>query len=144
MTENPFAGMDLKIPTKYSEEVKKYCAKSNTKAGPKMAPFDRQVDFWFTAFVLAAHKGLERTSAEDTTKIIEGSILSNEPHRITVIQLVHFSMNKSLEDLANHREVFNFAGEMANSGIPVLLQILKDDEDLPLFNLFDELESLAS
>lgn len=140
MTDNPFAGFDIRVPTQYHEGVKKFCQKSNSGVSVEFAPFDRQVDFWFAALAYAASQGLDPEPAAETTKIIEGSILSSDPHRITLIQLIYLSITDSMEGLANPRGVINFVSELANAGVPRLLQILDSKDDKPLYSLLDVYE----
>jgi len=141
MSENPFASYNIEIPKKYSEEIKQYCKTAGNKVSYEFAPFERQVDFWYFAFLYAVKKGLKPTSEPDTSNITPASIFGNDPYRISHIQMAFLGEHKDLAELSNHRKVLDYALQMANSGIPYVLQILKDPEERPLWSLFDEIES---
>lgn len=144
MVENPFASYNVEIPKKYAEDVKSYCQTAGSKVSIEFAPFKRQVDFWYHSFTIAIKMGLEPIAENDTSNITPASILSSDPHRISHIQLAFLGMGKNLEELANHRKVFDFALGMSNAGIPYVLQLLKDPDDKPLWSLLDDTESRLS
>lgn len=141
MAENPFASYNVEIPKKYADDVKTFCQSAGAKVTLEYAPFRRQVDFWYYSFIIAVKKGLEPVEESDTSNITPASILSNDPHRITHIQLAFLGRGNSLADLANHRGVFDYALAMANAGIPYVLQLLKDLDDKPLWSLLDDTEA---
>ena len=141
MSENPFAGYNVEIPKKYTDEIKKYCQTAGGKVTFEFAPFNRQIDFWYFAFLYSVKKGLEPVTEPDTSNITPASILSSNQYRITHIQLVFLGSTQDIELLANHRKVFDFALHMANAGIPYVLQLLNDQEDRPLWSLLDSVET---
>lgn len=144
MVENPFAGIDIRIPTKYSDAVKQYCQTASTTKTVEYAPFDRQVDFWFVAFAFAVKNDLEPEPETDTTKVIEGSILGNDPYRIALLQLAFLASGRPMSELTNARAVMAFATETANAGIPRVLQLLGSNDDKPLYSLVEAYEDALS
>ena len=144
MAENPFASYTVEIPKKYADDVKKYCQTAGAKVTHEFAPFKRQVDFWYFAFVVAVNRELDPTEESETSNITPGSILSSDPERISHIQLAYLGKGHSLAELANHRAVFDYALSMANSGIPYVLQLLSDPDDRPLWGLLDDTEARLS
>lgn len=142
MHSNPFASYDIDISKKYQESIKRFC-QTGTRASYNIAPFERQVDFWYYSFLLAVREGLSPVYESDTYHPIQASILSSDPHRITHIQLAFFAVTRDIHALADHRKVFNFAIGMANAGIPRLIQILSDSSDEPLWNLLEFNEGLC-
>jgi len=140
MADNPFASYNVEIPKKYAEDVKKYCQSAGGRVTLEFAPFKRQVDFWYYCFFVAVNRDLEPVSESDTSNITPASILSSDPYRISHIQLAFLGCGKDLDDLANHRGVFDYALAMANAGIPYVLQLLKDPDDKPLWSLLDDTE----
>jgi len=140
MSENPFASYSLEMPKKYDEQIKSYCLTGGGKKSREQAPFDRQVDFWYCGFLLAVKKKLDPTKSKETYNATPASILSSDSYRITHIQAAYLAITDDLSGLSQPRKVFDFALEMANSGIPVLLQILSDADQKPLWNILDELE----
>lgn len=139
MSDNPFAAYNITTPRQYSESLKKYCQTSGGRNAASYAPFKRQVDFWYTAFLLAIHRELEPEKNTDGVNMTQAHIL--EPYRVSHIQLAHLGTHEDIELLAQHKVVFDWACGTANAGIPHLLQILSDTSDTPLNNLLDELES---
>lgn len=140
MADNPFAGYTVEIPKKYADEVKKFCRTAGAKVTYEFAPFPRQVDFWYFSFLFAIGKNLDIAPEKDTSNITPASILSNNPYRITHIQLSYLAHTRDFEKLANHRGVFDYALNMANAGIPYVLQLLNDPDDKPLWSLLDDIE----
>ena len=142
MSANPFASFEIHIPKKYQEAVKQFCRTSN-KETPESVPFDRQVDFWFMAFLIAVKKELPPVKESDTYNATFASILSSDPKRVSYMQLAVLGITEKFEMLANHREVFNICLELANAGMPYLIQILRDEDDRPLWAILSELDSLT-
>jgi len=142
MEQNPFASFNVEIPKQYAESIKKYCKTGSIQDSYEYAPFDRQIDFWYFAFLYAMKKGLEPKSENDTSNITPGSILSTDAYRISHIQLAYIGYHKNVNEIANHRKVFNFALNMANAGIPYVLTILKNEDERPLWNCLSEIEGL--
>ncbi len=144
MSENPFSGYNIEIPRKYDDQVRRFSATGGGSKTREISPFDRQVDFWFAAFVIAVNKGLAPVEEKDTYNAVSGAILSSDSYRITYIQAVYLAITQDLEGLASHRKVMDFALGMANAGMPILIQILSDTEQRPLWNILDEIEMSVS
>lgn len=140
MADNPFASYNIEVPKKYADDIKKYCQTAGGKVTYEYAPFYRQVDLWYASFLFAFKKKLTPIVERDSSNITPASILSSNAFRIAHIQLAFLSHSKSIEDLANHRRVFDYALGMANAGMPFLLQVLNDDEDKPLWGLLEYIE----
>lgn len=147
MSNNPFVSFNVEIPKKYQDTIKKFCKTgdgSQEKWNPEFVPFERQVDFWFMAFLIAVKKGLEPEKATDTYSPITGAIFSTDSKRVDFMRLTVLGITKNFEILANDREIFNYCSGLANAGIPHLIQILDDPEEgRPLWLVLDELELLT-
>lgn len=141
MSTNPFASFEIRLPSKYQESIKKYCRTGSNKESPEFAPFERQVDFWFMSFLIAVNKQLERKKEQETYNATGAHIL--DPKRISIMQIVVLGITEKFEILVDHREVFNYCSELANAGIPHLIQVLNDPEDRPLWAILGELEKLT-
>jgi len=144
MEQNPFASYNIEIPKQYAEQVKKYCKTGSSQESYEYTPFERQVDLWYFSFLYALKKGLPQKVESESSNITPASILSTDSYRISHIQLAYLGYHSGIEDLANHRKVFNFAQEMANAGLPYVINLLQNDEQRPLWNCLDEIESLMS
>lgn len=144
MSDNPFSNFEVRIPTRYSDQLKKFCVTSSSNQSRELSPFERQVDFWYFAFLIAVKKGLqpEHFDLKDTTNITPATILSRDPYRITYIQAVFLSITNDINSMTEDKRVFDFASELAYAGIPHLIQILDDSDDKPLWNILEQIEEL--
>jgi len=124
MSDNPFASYNIEVPKKYADNIKKFCKTGGGKETYEFTPFMRQVDFWYFAFIYAVKEELEPVVEKETSNITFASILSTDNYRISHIQLAYLGAIGSIEKLANHRKVFDYALTMANAGFPHVLQIL--------------------
>lgn len=144
MKTNPFISYSIDIPNKYHDTVKKYCRSSGQQSNPEFAPFERQVDFWFTAFLIAVNKKLAPVKETDNYYATNASVFNNDLDRIGLMQLSVLGITKDFEKLANHRWVFDYCIGLANAGIPYLIEILKDPDERPLWAILEEFESISA
>lgn len=140
MTENPFSSFNIEMPKKYDDQIKSYCMTGGGSKSREQSPFDRQVDFWYSAFLLSVKYKLAPATEKDTYNVTPATILSTDSYRITHIQAAYLAITEDFEGLAENKKVFDFAIGMANAGIPKLLQILSDTDQKPLWNILDEVE----
>lgn len=141
---NPFANYQIAIPKKYSDEVKKFCRQASNDMTEEYTPFNRQVDFWYFAFLYALKEKLlpEAIPGNDMSNITAASILNN--FHVIHIQMAYLATCLDIEKLDEPREIFTYVSNLANAGIPYVLQILKDSEEgKPLFNILDTIEELV-
>ena len=142
---NPFQSYNIEYPKKYSNPVKSFCKTAGQNESEEYAPFPRQVDLWYFCFLYAVNRNLEPSlDKEQSTNITAASILSNDAYRIAHIQLVYLAKTESLVELVNHRAAMDYANQMAAAGMPYVLQLLGDSDDLPINNLNAEIESIKS
>lgn len=141
MSDNPFASYNITSPKKYSENLKSFCQTSGGKITEMYAPFKRQVDFWYAAFLYAVNNDLDPVVESETVNMTAASILSTDSYRVPHIQLAHFGTFEDIDALAEHKVVFDWAQQMANAGIPRLIAILQDTDDEPLMNYLEYLET---
>ena len=59
------------------------------------------------------------------------------------MQLTVLGITEKFEILADHRAVFNFCLELANAGMPHLIQVLRDPDDRPLWSILSEIDNLT-
>ena len=136
MSDNPFASYYITSPKRYSENLKGFCQTGGGKVTEMYAPFKRQVDFWYSAFLVAVKDELEPVVEMDTVNMTPASILSTDPYRIAQMQLAHFGRHEDINMLAEHKVVFDWVQQMANAGIPRLIAVLQDLDE-PLMNYLD-------
>ena len=142
MSDNPFSNFNIEMPKKYADQIKRFCVTGTSSTSGDLTPFERQVDFWYCAFVLAVKQELPPVEEQETYNVIAASILSTDSYRVTHIQAAYLSLTKDVAGLADNRKVFDFAIRLANAGIPQLIQVLDDIEQKPLWNILDKTEEL--
>ena len=107
------------------------------------SPFPRMVDMWFLAACIGAQEGKPiEYDSKDTYKIIDASILSSDPWRIDALVLMAVSHTKGVDIVKDPREILQLASRFAVAGMDKLLEMLKEGESDPVWNLSDELDRL--
>lgn len=146
MSNNPFANYEVRIPKRYSDKIKSFCVTGVAHTSRELTPFDRQVDFWYFSVLVAVKKKLTPVNidAKDTVNIVQGTIFSRDPYRITYLQAIYLSFTNDVEGISDSRKVFDFALSFANAGMPHVIQLLDDSEGKPLWNILDYIETEVS
>jgi len=142
--DNIFAQYQIDMPKAYQEKIKNYVSTGSQNQSRENAPFERQIDFWYMALCLAFHKGLTPVKERDTYNAITAEILSRNPYRITLLQMIALAVSGEPSILLEPKKMLDICSGLANAGIPVLINILSDTESTPLWNIYYELEDLAS
>jgi hypothetical protein len=149
MSSNPFTAYSIDIPKKHQEAIKRFCKTGEARDGklekwnPEFVPFERQIDFWFMAFLIAVNKNLEPIKGTDTYTPISGEILSRDLKRTDFMRLTVLGRTGDFNILADNKAIFNHCIGLANAGIPHLIQVLDDPDDRPLWAILGELELLT-
>jgi hypothetical protein len=138
--DNNFANYQISMPAIFQDKIKKYCRTGGTDGDAFNSPFKRQVDFWFTAMCIAFKEGLDREPSNDTYSATFAGILSNDSYRIHLMYLIALSDSGDAAILADTKKVFDICCEYANVGIPYLIAILDEQEQKPIWNIYDYLE----
>src|SRR5712691_3759070 len=143
---NPFQGLDIRVPNRFRQDFGRYCQTHSEDGGKSSAlhsPFLRMVDMWFLAVCLGAQGGkLADYDAKDTYKIIDATIFSSDPWRIDALVLLAMGHTKNAEIANEPREVLALASGFAVAGMDKLLEMIKDGDSEPIWNLSDELDRL--
>jgi len=143
---NPFQGQDIRVPNRFREDFGRYCqthSEDGAKSSVLHSPFPRMVDMWFLAACLGAQSGKPADyDAKDTYKIIDASILSSDPWRIDALVLMAIAFTKDVEVVKEPREILHIASRFAVAGMDKLLEMVKDGDAEPVWNLSDELDRL--
>jgi hypothetical protein len=141
---NPFQGLDIRVPNRYRDDFGRYCQTHSEDGGKSSAlhsPFPRMVDMWFLAVCLGAQEGKPAEyDPKDTYKIIDASIFSSDPWRIDALVLLAIGHTKNVEIVNEPRQVLALASGFAVAGMDKLLQMIKDGDSEPVWNLSDELD----
>ena len=139
---NPFAGIDLIAPVEYRDAYDRYC-QSGGHAVIDQSPFPRMVDFWFAGLSLAARNGLRPVdlAKQQTFKFIEGSILDRDSWRVQAIMLIAIAFEDNVEILGDPRRMVAIANGLAAAGIPEVIDMLRDGDQDPIWNLSESLDA---
>jgi len=140
---NPFQGIDLNVPVEFHEAFTRYCQRS-ADAVIDQSPFPRMVDLWFLAVCVAARLDLEPVDSTkfDTKKIIEGSIFGSDPWRVHTLMLIAIAKTGDVHIVSEPRKMMAVASGLAIAGLPKVLEMLKDGEAEPIWNLSDGIDVL--
>ena len=138
---NPFQNLELRIPEAYRSEIDRFCQTQpggGTKPSPDDSPFERQIDIWFLAICIGAQKR-KRTKLVKPHRFITGELLSRDPYRIELLELLAISYEDDPWILEKPSEIIDMANELAATGLPELINMLTDRNDKPIWNLTDNL-----
>lgn len=139
---NPFAGIDLLAPIEQREDYDRY-SQSGGRAIIDQSPFPRMVDFWYLGLSLAARKELKPfdISKVDTFKFIEGSIFDRDSWRVQTIMLISIFNSGGIEIVTEPRRMMATANGLAAAGIPLIVEMLRDGDQDPIWNLSENLDA---
>ena len=140
---NPFAGVDLIAPVEHRNVYDRYC-QTGGRAVIDQSPFPRMVDFWFTGLALGARKELPPTdlSKQKTFKFMEGSIFDSDSWRVQAVMLIAIAMEDSVEIVGKPRRVMAIANGLAATGIPYVVEMLRDGDQDPIWNLSESIDGM--
>ena len=140
---NPFQAIDINVPVEFHESFTRYCQRS---ADPVIdqSPFPRMVDLWFLAVCVAARLDLEPPdmTKHDTRKIIDGSIFGSDPWRVHTLMLIAIGKTGDVEIVSDPRKMMALANGLAVAGLPNVIEMLKDGNAEPIWNLSDAVDSI--
>jgi hypothetical protein len=141
MSYNPYQSHELRIPTRHREQVKSY-TRSQTESYRRDEvddrPFERYIDMWFLGLCLAANIG-QRTGIDDPHKFHTGVVLTQDPYRIDVIELVAIADTGDPWVIEDSSRVITIANEYAAAGLSRLLSMLREGAEKPIWNLTSEI-----
>ena len=140
---NPFGGIDINVPVEFHDAFTRYCQRS-ADAVIDHSPFPRMVDLWFLSVCIAARLGLEPVDSTkyDTKKIIEGSIFGSDPWRVHTLMLIAIAQSGDVHIVSEPRKMMAAASGLAIAGLPKVLEMLKDGDAEPIWNLSDAVDTL--
>jgi hypothetical protein len=138
---NPFQAIDISVPVEFHESFIRYC-QTGGNAVIDQSPFPRMVDLWFLAFCVAARGGLGSVEIgkHETRKIIDGSIFGSDPWRVHIIMLVAIGITGDVGVVSDPRRMMALANGLAVAGVPKVIEMLKDSDSEPIWNISDALD----
>ena len=140
---NPFAAIDISVPAQLHDAFSRYCQRE-AGAVIDQSPFPRMVDLWFLAVCVAAQEGLDPvdSSKHDSSKIIAGSIFGNDPWRVHAIMLIAIGQTEDINIVSKPRKMMNLANGLAAAGLPKVIDMLKDGDAEPIWNISDAIHEI--
>jgi hypothetical protein len=144
--ENYFAGTDIFISEDFRDRIEAYVQRrEGHRASPLKQPFNRNVDIWIFAIMLAVRKRLK--PKELTTKrykAAEGVVIGSDSWRSTALTLLAISESEDPSIVDRPGEMIKLANSYANAGFPLLFSLLEArGDDTALDYLCDEIEELV-
>lgn len=142
---NPFAKARLLYPLDQQPEYERFCQTDNQSSLDR-SPFVRRVDMWFAALCVAARAGLPPAdlSKRRTTSFVEGDIFDRDPWRIRAIMLLAIATDKTIEVVDNPARMIAIANGYAATGAPLIVEMLTDGYERPIWNLSEALNELLT
>ncbi len=140
---NPFQAIDINVPVEFHEAFIRYCQRS-ANAVIDQSPFPRMVDLWFLSVCVASRLGLDPADIAkfDTRKIIDGSIFGSDPWRVHTIMLIAIGTLGDVQVVSEPRKMMTLANGLAVAGLPKVIEMLKDGDAEPIWNLSDAVDAL--
>lgn len=141
---NPFAGIDLVAPSdQHHDYYRRYCNPGRWTSIDG-SPFPRMIDLWFAGLSLAARKQIPPVdlSNQKTTKFHDGSVFDSDSWRVQVLMLVAIAIVGNVEIVEDPRRIITIANGLAAAGVPLIVEMLNDGEDAPIWNLSDALDEI--
>jgi hypothetical protein len=131
------------VPVEFRDDFARFC-QTGSRTAIDQSPFPRMVDLWFLAVCVASRMGLKpiESSRGATYKIIDGSIFSNDPWRIHALMLVASATAKSINVVGESRRMLGIANGLAIAGLPRVMEMLKNGDAEPIWNISDALNAL--
>ncbi len=142
---NPFQATDINVPVGQHGEFVRYCqGTSDSSRDIDKKPFPRMVDLWFFSSCIAARLGLKPAdiSKYDTRKIIDGSIFGSDPWRVQTLMLIAVGITGDVQIASEPRKMMALASGLAVAGLPKVIEMLKDGDAEPIWNLSDAVDDL--
>lgn len=140
---NPFQAIDINVPVEFHEAFTRYC-QTGGGAIIDQSPFPRMVDLWFLSVCVAARLNLEPVdiSKYETKKIIDGAIFGSDPWRVHTLMLLAIGKTGDVQIVSEPRRMMAVASGLAIAGLPKVIEMLKDGDADPIWNLSDAIDDI--
>ena len=140
---NPFQAIDINVPVDFHDAFTRYCQTGGNTVIDQ-SPFPRMIDLWFLALCVAARLRLQpvETSKYETKKIVDGSIFSSDPWRVHTLMLLAIAISGDVQIVSDPRRMMALANGLAIAGLSQVIEMLKDGDGDPIWNVSDGLDRL--
>ncbi|WP_186394059.1 hypothetical protein [Stappia sp. TSB10GB4] len=140
---NPFQAIDINVPVEFHEAFTRYC-QTGGSAIIDQSPFPRMVDLWFLSVCVAARLNLEPLDIAkyETKKIIDGAIFGSDPWRVHTLMLLAIAKTGDVQIVSEPRRMMAVASGLAIAGLPKVIEMLRDGDADPIWNLSDAIDGM--
>ena len=140
---NHFAGINLVYPAEQREHYEKFC-QTGARSSVDRSPFPRMVDLWFAGLSIAAGKKLkpEGLSGRSTSNFITGAIFDRDSWRVQAVMLAAIAVDDTVEVVGDPNRMMAIANGLAASGVPLIVEMLQDGDQEPIWNLSEALSDI--
>ena len=142
---NPFSNISLIVPETQSSFYLQYCqTQAVEKKNVDRSPFRRKVDLWFAGLSLAARKQLKPTKLkkQDTSPFNTGMVFNQDPWRVHALMLIAITVDGNVEIVQDPRRMMDIANGLAAAGVDLIVEMLREGSQVPIWNLSDALDEL--
>lgn len=151
---NPFSRITLMRPSGQRDFYRQYCEPPRESRIDR-SPFSRPVDLWFAGLSIAARNEFKRNAFKSIDRIFQrwsgirwsgleqGSIFDSDRGRVEMVMLVAIAVD-GVEVAADPKRMMFIANRLAAAGVPRIVEMLKDGDQEPIWNLSDALERLLT
>ena len=142
---NPFSNIGIIAPIAQRDAYDQYCQTRTTgKATIDRTPFRRTIDLWFTGLALAARRQLRPINFKDhkTFRLTTGATFDRNSWQIQALMLIAIAVDESVEVVQNPRRMMDIANSLAAAGVPYIVEMLREGNQYPIWNLSDALDDL--
>lgn|SRR5690606_14276534 len=140
---NPFVGIDLLAPIRQRQAYDRYCQTGGSSVIDS-CPFPRMVDLWFAGICLAARQGLRPIdlTKEETFKFHDGSVFESDSWRVQALMLIAIAVAGRVDIVNEPRRIISLANGLAAAGVPVVVEMIENGNQPPIWNLSDNIMEL--
>ena len=142
---NPFSNISLIVPETQSGFYVQYCqTQAVGRKNVDRSPFRRKVDLWFAGLSLAARKQLEpaKLKKQDTSPFNIGMVFDQDPWRVHALMLIAIAVDGNVEIVSDPRRMMDIANGLAAAGVDLIVEMLREGGQAPIWNLSDALTEL--
>ena len=144
-SDNPFANIGLIAPVTQRDFYDQYCQTQTVgRANVDRTPFRRMVDLWFSGLSFAARKELEPANLKEKTFqfITAGEIFAPDSWQIKALMLIAIAVDGNVKIVQEPNCVMAIANGLAAAGVPYIVEMLREGDRDPIWNLSDALVDL--
>lgn len=140
---NPFDSIELVAPIEQDADYERYC-QTASRASIDQSPFPRKVDLWFAGLSLAARMQLKPVDLSERKlhKFNDGSVLDSDSWRVQALMLVAIAVEGNVEIVDDPHRMIAIANGLAAAGVPHIVEMLRDGDLEPIWNLSDALDDI--